>query len=434
MTTTSNPSEPAEARTADALVDQTDPEERVKIRGPLRKLLLWLLPANLGIFVLWGSIPGILLALQVEGIDPDPERKLANLAVITTIGAFGAMIAQPVAGAISDRTRSRFGRRAPWMVAGALIGGLALVGMAFADTIVTIAIAWTMVQIAYNFAQGPLSAILPDRVPVRARGSFAAFTGAAAMLGAIGGQILGASLAASIGAAYVGLAGFALIMITLFVVFNPDRSSIDLVPPKFRLVDFLRTFWVNPIAHPDFFWAFTGRLLLYTGYFAVVGYNLYLLSDYIGLGKDAVGLVPVLGLLSLAGMIPTILIAGPLSDRLGRRKIFVFISSVVVGVALVFPWVMPTTTGMMIMSLVAGLGFGAFQSVDQALMTEVLPSADSYAKDLGVVNIAATLPQTLAPAVGGAIALTFGYAGLFPVGIVLSVVGAFAVFMIKAVK
>lgn len=416
--------------------DTTDlnSDERVKIRGPLRKLLLWLLPANISIFILWGAIPGLLLALQVAAIDE--ENKVANLALVTTIGAFAAMIAQPVAGAISDRTRSRFGRRAPWMVAGALIGGLALVGMAFANTLLMIAIAWTMVQIAYNFAQGPLSAILPDRVPVRARGTFAAIGGAATMIGAIGGQVVGASLAQNIGAAYVALAGFALIVMTLFVVFNPDRSSRDQVNPPFRLLDFLRTFWVNPIKHPDFFWAFAGRLLLFTGYFGVTGYNLYVLNDYIGVGDLAVstGYVPILGLLGLAGTLPAILISGPLSDKVGRRKIFVFVSSVVVAIGLVVPWVMPTIGGMMLMSVIIGVGFGAFMAVDQALMTEVLPSADSYAKDLGVVNIAATLPQTLAPAVGGAIVLAFGYAGLFPVGIALSVLGAFCVFMIKSVK
>ena len=107
----------------------------------------------------------------------------------------------------------------------------------------------------------------------------------------------------------------------------------------------------------------------------------------------------------------------------------------VVAAALVVPLVMPTFTGWLVYTLVAGLGFGMFQSVDQALMSEVLPSKNSYAKDLGVVNIAATLPQTLAPAVGGAIVLAFGgYAALFPVGIVLSLLGAFAVWPIKAVK
>jgi MFS family permease len=433
MTTTSSPSEPGAALAAEGIAD-LESNEPVKIRGPLRKLLIWMLPANISIFILWGAIPGLLLALQVAAVDE--ANKVANLALVTTIGAFAAMVAQPVAGAISDRTRSRFGRRAPWMVAGALIGGLALVGMAFANTLLMIGIAWTMVQIAYNFAQGPLSAILPDRVPVRARGTFAAIGGAATMVGAIGGQVVGASLAANIGAAYVGLAGFALIIITLFVVFNPDRSSKDQVNPPFRLLDFLRTFWVNPIKHPDFFWAFAGRLLLFTGYFGVTGYNLYVLNDYIGIGDLAAstGYVPILGLLGLAGTLPAILVSGPISDKVGRRKIFVFISSVVVAVGLLVPWVMPTIGGMMLMSVIIGVGFGAFMAVDQALMTEVLPSADSYAKDLGVVNIAATLPQTLAPAVGGAIVLAFGYAGLFPVGIVLSVLGAFCVFMIKAVK
>jgi len=434
MTTTSNPSEPASAiaaGAADALTAE-NLEGAVKIRGPLRRLLLWLIPANLGLFVIWGAVPGILLPLQVTGIDP--ANKVANLAVITTIGAFAAMLAQPIAGAISDRTRSRFGRRAPWLVGGALIGALALIGMSFANGIVQVAIAWVIVQVAYNFVQGPLSAILPDRVPRGALGTFAALGGMAAMIGAIGGQVLGASFASSIGTGYIALAGFSILTITLFIVFNKDKSSAELEVPPFQLLKFIAAFWVSPVKHPDFFWAFVGRLLLYTGYFSVTGYNLFLLQDYVGLGDEGVGYVAVIGLIGLAGMIPAILISGPLSDKFGRRKIFVFISSVLVGVGLAIPLISPTLGGMMLMGFVTGLGFGAFQSVDQALMTEVLPSAESFAKDLGVVNIAATLPQTLAPAVGGAVVLAFGYAGIFPVGIVLSIVGAFAVFRIRSVR
>src|SRR6218665_508947 len=110
MTTTSSPSEPGAALGGEG-IPELESQEPVKIRGPLRKLLLWLLPANISIFILWGAIPGLLLALQVAAVDE--ENKVANLALVTTIGAFAAMIAQPVAGAISDRTRSRFGRRAP---------------------------------------------------------------------------------------------------------------------------------------------------------------------------------------------------------------------------------------------------------------------------------------------------------------------------------
>jgi MFS family permease len=127
-------------------------------------------------------------------------------------------------------------------------------------------------------------------------------------------------------------------------------------------------------------------------------------------------------------------ISGPLSDRVGRRKPFVFGSSVLMGIALVLPWVWPTYTSWMVMSFIIGFGFGMFQAVDTALMSQVLPSAKSFAKDLGVVNIAATLPQTFAPGIAGAIVLIAGYSALFPVGIALSILGAVCVFFIKSSK
>ena len=111
------------------------------IKG-VRRLLWWSVPANLGIFIVWGSVPSILLPRQVQLIDP--AHGLANLTVIATIGALAALIAQPVAGQISDRTRSRFGRRAPWIVIGGLAGALALVGLALSASIWAIAIVWPL--------------------------------------------------------------------------------------------------------------------------------------------------------------------------------------------------------------------------------------------------------------------------------------------------
>jgi MFS family permease len=91
-------------------------------------------------------------------------------------------------------------------------------------------------------------------------------------------------------------------------------------------------------------------------------------------------------------------------------------------------------TAWVVMTIVSGFGFGMFQAVDTALVSQVLPSAKSFAKDLGIVNIAATLPQTLAPGVAGAIVISFGFAGLFPIGIVLGILGALAVWPIKATR
>ncbi|GAA1955810.1 MFS transporter [Agromyces allii] len=448
MTTMSSPASPVEPSpepaaadsAADSAVDDAlafveeaagNEDPPAPIKG-VRRLLGWIIPANLGIFLIWGAVPGILLPAQISLLFGEAD-KVANLTLVATIGAFCSMLAQPIAGQISDRTRSRFGRRAPWIFIGALAGGLSLVGLAFADSLVGVVIAWSLVQITYNIAQGPLSAIMPDRVPLKRRGTFAALSGIGLMVGALGGQIVGSLFFNSITAGYVTFAAFSLVILTLFLVFNPDHSSKELEPEPFRFADFLRTFWVNPVKHPDFFWAFTGRLLLYTGYFAVTGFQLYLLTDYFGVEKPET-IIPMLGLISLVGILSATIVSGPLSDKVGRRKPFVFISSVVTGLALVVPWVWPDLTAWMVFTFVSGLGFGMFQAVDTALMSEVLPSAKSFAKDLGVVNIAATLPQTLAPGVAGAIVLSFGYAALFPVGIVLSVLGAFAVWPIKAVK
>ena len=420
--------EPLDIAFIEAAAGNEDPPPPIK---GVRRLLGWIIPANLGIFLIWGAVPGILLPQQVTLIDA--ENKVANLAIVMTISAFAAMLAQPIAGQVSDRTRSRFGRRAPWIFLGVLAGGLSLIGLAFADSIVGVAIAWVLVQICYNFAQGPLSAVMPDRVPVARRGTFAALSGIGLMVGALGGQIIGSLFFNSLTVGYLFFAAFSLVALTLFIVFNPDYSSKDMPVEPFDFRDFLRTFWVSPRQHPDFFWAFTGRLLLYTGYFAVTGYQLFILTDYLGITEPQT-VIPLIGLVSLVGILLATVVSGPLSDKLGRRKIFVFISSVVTGLALIIPWVSPTLTSWLIMTFIAGLGFGMFQAVDTALMSEVLPSAKSFAKDLGVVNIAATLPQTLAPGVAGLIVLSFGYAGLFPVGIVLSILGAFAVWPIKAVR
>ncbi|GAA4488416.1 MFS transporter [Microbacterium panaciterrae] len=402
------------------------------IKG-VRRLLGWIIPANFAIFVIWGAVPGILLQAQLIAMFPDEKVQVANIAIVMTIGALGAMIAQPAAGQLSDRTRSKFGRRAPWILGGAIAGGIALIALGFMNNLAGIIVAWTLIQITYNFAQGPLSAVLPDRVPVARRGTFAALSGIGLMLGALGGQIIGSQLAHTITVGYIVFAVFAVVVLLGFVLANPDHPSLNFRNEPFSFGEFLRTFWVNPIKHPDFFWAFTGRLLLYTGYFAVTGFQLLILKNYLGV-KDPFAVIPILGLLSLVGILIATVVSGPLSDRIGRRKPFVFASSLLMAIALVVPWISPSYTSWMIMTVISGFGFGMFQAVDTALMSQVLPSAKNFAKDLGVVNIAATLPQTFAPGFAGAIVLAFGYNALFPIAVVLSVLGAVSVWFIKSVK
>lgn len=408
----------------------TSPDSRLS--PGLRRLFGFIVPVNLGIYIVVGAIPGVLLPLQVQGIDE--ANKAANLALITGIGAAAAMIAGPVVGLLSDRTRTRFGRRTPWLVGGALAAGLALLGMGLANGIAQLVVAWAITQIALNLVISPLTAILPDRVPATVRGLFSTCSGLGMMVGILGGQGLGAALSAHIQAAYLILPGLMLVVITLFAVFCPDTSSRDRVKEPFSLVVFLRTFWVNPVRHRDFFWGFTSRLTLYTGYYLIAGYQLYILQDYIGLGGRAVDTVPLLGAVNLIVMIVAIGVSGPLSDRMGRRKPVVAVAAAVMAASMAIPLFLPTLAGMLIHTAICGLGFGTYMAVDAALMSEVLPSEGTFAKDLGVLNIAATLPQTIGPFLAGAIVIAFSYSALFPVGIALAILGALSVLRIKSVR
>ena len=414
------------------VVDGTT-EGPVQIRGPLRRLLIGFPSATFVISLVWGSVPSVLLALQVQQSLGEAD-KIANLAIITTIGGIISMLSQPVAGLLSDRTRSRFGKRAPWIVLGALVGGMSLIGMSFASTLVSFTVAWVCIIIGFNFAQGPLTAVLPDRVPRAVRGTFAGLIGLGSMFGSMGGQIFGATMSDRIPLAYYLLAGIAIIGLTLFVVLNKDRSSAGEPLERFSLLTFLGTFWVNPIKYPNFFWAFVSRLALSTGYSIVFGYKLYVLQDYVGLGDDAVTVLPLMGIVAILGLLSTTVIAGRLSDKIGRRKIFVIVGAFVVAGAVLIPLAMPTTLGLLIMAGIGGMGYGCFQAVDTALISEVLPTQSSYAKDLGVVNMAASLPQILAPSIAGIVVITFGYGALFPVGAICAVLAGVLVTRIRSVR
>lgn len=403
------------------------------IRGELRRLLRWYAPVYTAIYIVWAGT-GILLTLQVEFLDP--ARKVANLALVTTIGAVASMLAQPVAGLISDRTRSRFGNRAPWMVGGAGAGALIMVVLSLQTTVPGITLGWVGVCIAYHFVQAPLMAILPDRVPSLTRGRFSAVSGLGVLVGLLTGQFLAAKLSGNFFTAYLTLGLACFVIFTAFAIANPDGANTGVPRDPIRARTLLSAFWVNPIRHPDFAWAFTSRTLLNLAYYIAAGsYLLYVLADYAELGTaKATATIPLLTLAGAPGAVLATALAGPLSDRLGRRKIFLVVSGFIFASAMAVPVFFPTLPGMMVAYIVGAFGFGVFQSVDAVLISEVLPNKDTFAKDLGIVNMAFTLPQTLAPAIAGAIVLSLGYVWLFPAAIVLSALGGLTVIPIRGVR
>ncbi|MFI6504863.1 MFS transporter [Nonomuraea typhae] len=374
------------------------------------------------------------LPLQVQAIDD--AAKIENLSFVQTLSAVAAMIAQPLTGVLSDRTRTRYGARTPWMLIGALLGGVAMCALALSATIAHLTIALMVLQFGFNAFQGPLSSILPDRVPVARRGRFSTLIGLGVILAALLGPVLASAFATRIPVGYVGIAGVVLLVIVAFIALNPDHDNRGAPRPPLSALTFAKAFWVNPLRHPDFFWAFLGRLLIFGGFAMTNTFQMYIAQDYIGLSRDeAAHLVPLIGLAGLPGFLLATAIAGPLSDKIGRRKPIVLAGGLVIAVSALFPIFSPSVTGLVISAVVLTIGFGAFMAVDGALVSEVLPSKDDYGKDLGVINIAATLPNTIAPVAAGAIVTTFGgYAPLYLAVTLIAALGALSVLPIRRVR
>ncbi|MGF2949569.1 MFS transporter [Microbacterium alcoholitolerans] len=198
----------------------------------------------------------------------------------------------------------------------------------------------------------------------------------------------------------------------------------------------LREFLVDPRHYPDFWWAFAGRFLLILAYQSVQSYLLYILRDYIGVSDaDSTALSTPLTAVMLVGALATAFLTGKLSDRMQRRKAFVIVASVVMAASLAIPLFAPSIGGMFALAVTFGLGYGVYMSVDSALMNEVLPKAEAAAKDLGILNIATTLPQAMTPVIVWAlIAVTGSYTAVFVAGIVFALAGALSVIPIRSVR
>jgi MFS family permease len=399
-----------------------------------RRLLTWMFVMNAAMLSCYAAFMVIFIPDQVQRLDP--ANKVGNLALVMTASSIGAIIIHPLIGAFSDRTRSRFGRRAPWMVISAATAAVMMVLLSGSASLWWLGVYWVLVMLALNAIGTAQAAIVPDRIPKERFGVASGVLAMGTFLG-MGLGVAGAGyFANSIGIGYAVFGGMILVVTLAFTIFNRDFSSRDLEVPPFSWRQFFASFWVNPKQHSDFWWAFAGRFLMILAYQSVQSYLLYILRDYIGISDaESTALSTPLTAVMLVGALATAFVTGKLSDRSGRRKVFVIVASLIMACSLVIPLVSPTIGGMFALAATFGLGYGIYLSVDAALMTEVLPTAEAAGKDLGILNIATTLPQALTPVVVWAlIAITGSYTAVFIAGIVFAGLGALSVLPIRRVR
>jgi MFS family permease len=399
--------------------------------------------------VLWSSLLVVTIPSQVLSMVGD-ARKGTGMAWIMGLGAFIALVIPPFVGAISDRARFRMGRRRPFILAGTVINCLALLGMAYFDSFSLYVLAFLFVEFGNNLAMAAYSALIPDIVPHDQRGLASGYMNLMIMLGTIAGvAAAGVLTAKAVVLLYWLLIGVLLVAI-LITVFTVEEEPLTEVKPL-DLGALLRDLWIDPRDQPDFAWLFLSRLLVMTGRYIVQEFLQYYLQDVIGppfrvfgtaVASNAEGAVALVVLMIMVGATVSSLIAGALSDRLGRKRL-IHLSGGLMVVPGAFLIMSHNFTLATLLGLAFGLGFGVFASADWALATDVLPSADDYAKDMGIWHIATVLPRVVAVPVAGPILDVFnrlgpawgypslGYTVIFSMSMVYVMVGTALVSRIK---
>ena len=392
-----------------------------------RSWMTWLFLANLGLWLAIYAPIQVLLPQQAELLDS--AGKEAVFGLVTGVGALVALIANPLIGLSSDRTTSRFGRRHPWTLAGALVGALGLVVLSSASSVGVMVIGWCLVQAGLNGMLASLTSAVPDRVPVRQRAKVGGLVGVSQMLGTVLGAVVVTVLVSGLSNGYLVCAALVVLGALAFVLNTPDVR----LPPAARPALRWRELWVSPRRHPDFAWAWCAHFMINLGNAFGTLYLLYFLGDVVRHPEPENGLLVLMLLYGVALALGAFTV-GRHSDRAGRRKPYVLVAAGVMAVAALLLVAWPTWTAALVAAPLLGFGFGAYWAVALALLTQVLPAASDRAKDLGVLNIANSLPQVIAPLLTTfVLAALGGYRGLFAVSAVATLCAAALVTRVRSV-
>ena len=400
--------------------------------------VLGIMLGQLGIFIALMGPATVSIQIKASQLASSPAEAASITAFAVAPGALAAVIFNALGGRISDRSTSRFGRRRPWLIVGALgmLVGLALIALAPGAALM--AVGWFLAQAAGNLALAAYVASIADQLSPAQYGRASGLAGIASNLAVMIATWLASVLTGNMIALFLvpGLIGMVLVLVFAFMLPEPVLRENRL---PFNLRELVLTFWRNPVKFPDFGLAWGGRFTIILASFMFTTFRVLYMENHLGLEPgDAVRAVATgVTIYTVTSMVASLL-AGWLSDLLGRRKILVAASILIFGLATYLLLHADTVTAFYVVEAIMGLAYGTYIAVDLALVLEVLPDREQAGKDMGVFNIANALPQSLAPAFGGFLLANLGggtdFTALLVAALVAAVIGAVLTMFIRGVK
>jgi MFS family permease len=358
-----------------------------------------------------------------------PDRPNTALGFTTFAGLLVAMLVQPIVGVLSDRTRSRWGRRLPYFALGTFLVIACLFLIALAPDFAFLVAGVLLIQFASNTVQGPWQALIPDHVPETQRGMASSVKATFDILALIVGRLVAGQLVGKYSQwgqpailAAVGVPSFVFIVALVVTAFTAreDTNAAAQAPDQTIGQALKRSFSVDFRAHPAFGWWFANRLLFWAAFIALNTFLLFYAIDVLKLQQDDaqryIGqLSTVLGVALVAMSIP----AGWLSDRFGRKPLVVA-SGIIACIGTLIILFARDVTLITIAAVIVGIGIGSFLSANWALITDIVPRNEA-ARYLGIANIATAGGSAIARLIGGtfidpinaALGAPAGYIGLY---------------------
>lgn len=337
------------------------------------------------------------LAVRLADLAPGSERALGY---VLGMGAVCSLLAAPLTGIVSDRTRSRWGRRRPFAALGIVIGLAGVPVLTFATNIPVLAVGWALTSIGWGTAGNSVGNLVAERVPERQRGKVSGLTNLAGQIAPVVGILLAGTVAESTLLLFLVPAAVGAGLILLFIVWVPEADSRRLRFEQPLTGRGLVTSLVfNPRLHPDFALVWIGRFMFSFGLSLTVAYGTYFYAQRLGVPVTQVA--TVMALVSAIGVAAAgagALGGGWVSDRWGDRRTWTAMSAVVfaAGCAIsALSWSLPL---LIVGALVSNLGIAAFGSVGQALVLDLLPHRATQAgRFLAIASFSQRLPSAIAP-------------------------------------
>ncbi len=361
-----------------------------------------------------GALLGLGVPQQLTDLST-ASRATTLLAVLGGLAGLITVVVQPAAGALSDLSSSKWGRRRPYLIGGAAIDVVGLLAMAQAATLPALFAGFLLASFGAGVSGAAYQAYIPDHVPPRQYGEASGYLGAMSMLGTI----------TSFGFAAIMLGpqheGRFYLLNALLITAGALLTALRLPDPQLSesarpVVQHWRALWLDPWHNADFSWVFATRTMMMIALYTLFTFVAFYVRDVVHVTAFVAGAAILAGVATVAALFSG-LVTGWISDRIGRRWL-VSIASVLMSGALFGLAFVHDLNLVLVLGVFFGLALGTYMSVDWALAVDVLPHEGFAAKDLGLWGLSTNVPQTVAPFLGGAVLLVcspLGKAGSYGV-------------------